>query len=245
MPSQSDFVDSIRRDSDGFAEAAEVAGPQAAVAACPDWTVADLVWHLRETHYCWRVIVEDGLRDPNGITPIERPPDFAQLLADFRAGAGRMADVLESADPSRPVWTWAPQQEAAFVIRHQVQEAAVHRWDAEQAAGRDFSIDPVMAADAVDEFLELIGTAYQAEGAAPLGGTVHLHATDTPGEWVVTEDEAGDLRMERAHRKADVALRATASDLLLMLYRRVTPDRGEVFGDGAILHRLLNRRDLS
>ncbi len=244
MPSQSDFVDSIRRDSDGFAEAAEAAGPHAAVAACPDWTVADLVWHLREVHHGWRAIVEDRLRDPSGIAPIERPPDFTQLLADFRAGAGRLADVLGAADPTTPVWTWAPQQDAAFVIRHQAQEAAVHRWDAEQAAGRDFSIDPVMAADAVDEFLALIGTAYQAEEAAPLGGTLHLHATDTPGEWVVTEDEAGDLHVERTHRKADAALRATASDLLLMLYRRVTPARGEVFGDTAILHRLLHRRDL-
>lgn len=54
--------------------------------------------------------------------------------------------------------------------------------DAEQAAGRDFQIDPIMAADAVDEFLELVGAAHQAEGAAPLGGTVHLHATDAPGE---------------------------------------------------------------
>lgn len=60
----------------------------------------------------------------------------------------------------------------------------------------------------------------------------------------MTEGEGGALRVTREHHKADAALRATASDLLLMLYRRVTPERGEVFGDGAVLDRLLERRDL-
>ncbi len=51
------------------------------------------------------------------------------------------------------MWTWSPQQDVAFVIRRVTQETAVHRVDAERAAGRDHRIDPELAADGVDEFL--------------------------------------------------------------------------------------------
>ena len=39
------------------------------------------------------------------------------------------------------------------------------------------------------------------------------------------------------HAKGDVAARGTASDLLLMMWNRITPDRLDVFGDGDLLTR--------
>ena len=71
---------------------------------------------------------EEGRRPPR--------PDDAGLVDTFKAGAVRLVEVLREADQSTPCWTWAGwQQDTAFITRHQVQEAAVHHWDAANAAG--------------------------------------------------------------------------------------------------------------
>lgn len=235
-------VAAIRHHSLALADAAE-GNFYAAVTCCPGWNVADLVWHLREVHYFWGSIVDGLVQDPNQVPEMERPDDNERLLDDYRSGAVWMADVLERADQSQPVWTWSHQKDVAFVTRHQVQEAAVHRWDAEMAAGERIEIEPEVAADSVDEFLEH-STPGRYQGAVPLSGSVHLHATDTDGEWVIKEDEARNLSIVRGHEKADVALRATASDLLLTLYRRIGIDQADIYGDKPVLSRFLARTNL-
>ena len=244
MPHHLDYPAAVRRDGFALAEAAEAAGPSAPVAGCPGWDVAELVWHITEVHYFWAEIVAGGLQDPEMVLPLERPVGFAALLARCRAGVERLAAVLAAADPAAPVWTWARQKDAGFVIRHQAQEAAVHRWDAERAAGRAFTIEPELAADSIDELLELYPSAWRRKGAEPVAGTVHLCATDGSGEWTVAEDDAGDLVVERGHGRGDAAARATASDLLLLLYRRLEPGAVETLGDAAVLGRFLARPDL-
>lgn len=244
MPHHLDYPAAIRRDGLALAEAAEAAGPSAAIPGCPGWDVADLVWHLTEVHYFWGTIVADCLADPEKVPPLPRPEGFPALLARFRSGVEWLTKVLAAADPTTPVWTWARQQDAAFVIRHQAQETAVHRGDAEQAANRPFTIDPPLAADSIDEFFEHTAAARR-EGTASMGGTVHLCATDADGDWTVSEEPNGALAVERGHRRGDAAARATASDLLLLLYRRIGPGEVEVFGDVAVLERFLARTDLS
>jgi hypothetical protein len=64
---------------------------------------------------------------------------------------------------------------------------------------------------------------------------VHLHCTDADGEWIVHADG----RVERAHAKGDAAMRATASDLVLALYRRVPIDQLDVVGDRAVAEAFL------
>jgi predicted lipid carrier protein YhbT len=76
------------------------------------------------------------------------------------------------------------------------------------------------------------------------GRTVHLHATDTDAdlhaEWVL--DLTGDvITWRRAHEKSAVAVRGPITDLLLLIYRRRSPDGFEVFGDGALLGFWLER----
>ena len=69
----------------------------------------------------------------------------------------------------------------------------------------------------------------------PTNGTIHLHATDIDGEWLVTLGPGG-ISHEHGHAKGDVALRGTASDLLLWCWNRVpVDDRFEVFGDATLL----------
>lgn len=244
MPHHLDYPSAILRDGLALVEAAAAAGPATEVRCCPGWDVAQLVRHVTEVHYFWRTIVERRLRDPGEVPPLTPPTGFGDLLTACREGVTHLVDILAAAHPATPVWTWARQQDAAFVTRHQAQETAVHRWDAERAAGRAFSIEPTLAADAVDEFLEHTGGPRRAE-AVPVRGSVHLHATDAAGEWTVAEGADLGLVVERGHRRGDAAVRAGASDLLLLLYRRLGADAVAHFGDEAVLARFLARADLS
>jgi hypothetical protein len=102
------------------------------------------------------------------------------------------------------------------VARHQVQEAAVHRWDAEAAAGDVTPLAPDAAADAIDEFLAVsLGDALDA-----LEGSVTITASDTDARWNVGR-AGGPV--------ADLV--GTASDVLLVLYRRVDHDTLTIEGD--------------
>lgn len=240
-----DHIGSTERDTLRLAEAAE-GDMTAGVAACPGWNVADLVWHLREVQWFWGTIVAGRLPEP----PDEalRPPragDPDQLLRDLRDGVATMASAFRAADPSAPCWTWAPQKDVAFVLRHQAQEAAVHRWDAQAAAGRPEPLDARIAADAVSEFLQF-STGWVLEGTAPLPGPVRLESTDTGDRWTVLEDAQRALRFSADGDGEDplTTVRGTASALLLGLYRRGEKDDLRIAGDPAGWPALVGRNNL-
>ena len=92
----------------------------------------------------------------------------------------------------------------------------MHRWDAEAAAGTPSALDADAAADAIDEFLSVgIG-----DPLADLQGSVTLTASDTDATWTVGRD-GGPV--------ADIV--GKASDLLLVLYRRVDDEIVTIEGD--------------
>lgn len=240
------------RDGLGLADAAERAGLAAPVRSCPGWSVADLVWHTGEVHHFWTEVVAGRWTEPSAYDEPARPDD-RDLLVWYRAGVDRTLEVLRGTDPLESVWSWAPRGgSAAWVIRRMAQETAVHRWDAEDAAASGWRIDADVAVDGVDEFFDHFTDA-AAEGAAAVGGSVHLHSTDpspgaAAGEWLVTEPvPGGRLEVAREHAKGDAAVRGAASDLLLLLWRRVdldAPGAFEVFGDADVARRLVARTPL-
>jgi uncharacterized protein (TIGR03083 family) len=236
-----EYLAALRREGWVLGDAAQRAGLQASVPPCPGWTVADLVRHIGEVHHFWREVVRRRATNRTQVPTPDRPAEV-NLLAWYREGLERLADVLAAADPATAVWTWAPQKDVAFVQRRMAQETAVHRVDAELAAGAPTLIDPTLAVDGVDEFFQF-HTAWKREGAAPLGGSVHLHATDADGEWLVTETN-DRLHVTPGHAQGDVAARGPACDLLLLLWRRCGPGDVEVHGNAAVLDRLLARTDL-
>ena len=176
---------------------------------------------------------------PNEVEERSRPP-ADELLAWARDRTAHLHAALAEADPATTVWTWAPAQDVAFILRRMAHETSVHRWDAELAAGEARPIDPELASDGVDEFLNVM-LLQPRFSSAPIEGSVHLHATDTPGEWLVREQEDGTLVVTAEHAKGDAALRGSASDLLLALWGRVGSDALEVIGDRAVAERLLAR----
>lgn len=222
----SDYVSALRRDGATMARAAGGALDRD-VPACPGWTVGDLVWHTGEVHFFWRQIASGALAGPENYTEPDRPAD-EELLDWFNYGVANTAATLERLKPAQPVWTWAPsRQDAGFVQRRMAQETAVHCWDILAAVGEPRPLDREIAVDGIDEFLEHF---LPGQAPAELAGGVHLHATDGPGEWLVRATD-GEWLVERAHAKGAAAIRGSASDLLLLLWRRVRPDAVEVLGD--------------
>ena len=201
------------------------------------------MWHLGEVHWFWATIIELRASEPDEAEKLKppRPPEYPELVAWGRSQADRMISILEANDDATPVWTWALNESdhsVGFIRRHQVQEAAVHRWDLQNAAtnGAADPIDPEAASDSIDELLG-ITLPWSVNAEKPMAGTVHLHCTDTVGEWFIHPDG----RVERIHAKGDVAIRGAASDLLLALFKRAGIDTLDFIGDTSLGHALIER----
>jgi uncharacterized protein (TIGR03083 family) len=243
--------------SRAFADAAR-GNMSAHVEHCPDWDVADLTWHLIGVQWFWAKIAEELAQEPPDRSgQPDRPVDGDELVALFEAGARRLTEVLARADQSAACWTWAPQKDVAFITRHQVQEAAVHAWDAAHAAGRWLDIDPYTAADAVEEFLTVSLSTEQDPADPPrpaLDGAIWVCAcagregpsptwliTDGPTPGTVAWRSVPD-GTEPADLAAGVPLvggHADPAAFLLWLYGRISqPFEGGHSGDTSILERL-------
>ena len=192
---------------------------------CPGWTMEDLLRHLIDVHWFWATIVDERLDEPPAHHP-ERADDREGLVEEFIRGAQHLVEVLRAADQSDKVWTWTPaQRDVAFVTRHQVQEIVVHHWDGAHALGRTVDIDPVVASDAIEEFLTF-STSSEADPAEParraLDGALGLVCTDVSRAWTVRDGRIPGTVLVSASADDGVAqLRATSSHLLLWLYARV------------------------
>ncbi len=235
-----EYLGQLTRDSQRLGDAAAAAGTDAPVPTCPGWTVTDLLQHMVRGDEWARTIVERGERgDTSRVVPAE--PDATitgdALVQAFRDGAAAMIDVLASADPATSVWTFsAADRTARFWQRRRAQETSVHRYDAESAAGTTTPLDPVMAADGIDEFLVNFLPRLTDNVAALGDATIHVHCTDVEGEWLVAQRD-GEVAVTAEHAKGDVAARGSASDLMLFLWGRRSADSLEVFGDADLLAR--------
>jgi uncharacterized protein (TIGR03083 family) len=226
------YLAHITADSDALATAIESSSPDTPVGSCPEWTLRDLAGHVG--------VVQRWAAGIVATTAQERPsrgdpPELADAAACgvwLREGVAELVAALESADASAPLWTFTFDRKLSFWFRRQAQEVSIHRWDAQDATGVATPIDGALAADGIDEWLDLLAVRGAATERAE--HTVHLHCTDVDGEWLVRRSADG-LDIERAHAKGDVAARGTASDLDLYVWGRVGPEHLELFGDADLL----------
>ena len=227
-----DYLSALGRDAPALLAAVRAAPPTTAIAACPGWDPIDLAWHVAEVHRFWATIVTRRLQAPPEPWPPARPATDEAVLAAAEESTRLLLDALAAADPATPVWTWSEgNHDVAFVGRRMAQETAVHRIDAERAAGRTgHEVEAALAADGIDELLVRM-LPWMAQGRPPLAGRVHVHCTDTDGEWTVTAADGGGVVVTTGHAKGDTALRGRAHDLLMALWHRDGAEHLEIFGD--------------
>ncbi|RBY81361.1 hypothetical protein DQ239_01825 [Blastococcus sp. TF02-09] len=220
------YLPSLRRSNARFAEASAAAvldhGWAARVPGCPDWTLADLVWHLAEVQRFWAWVVRTRAQDPAGYEPAARHPDD-ELLGYATARGAELEAALADADPAERVWTWAGQQDVAWVLRRQAQEAVVHTVDVEQVLGDVRPIQADVGLDGLDEWLEVMVPGALPDGAPAEAHPVVFHAVDADAERTLF---AGSRPFPVA------TLTGTAGDLLLAVWRRVPLHVLTVDGDG-------------
>lgn len=230
------FVDQVGRSGRRLADAAagHLDDP---VPTCPGWTVTDLIEHLSLVLTFWPAVAAGRAQD-FGDYPEPNPPGPDELVAWYRAVVDGAVTDLASVDPTTERWNWTgANQTAGWIQRRMANETAVHAWDGIAAVATPEPLDLDIALDGVDEFLEVFAP-LRAESLTHEPVTIHLHATDADGEWLVT---AGDqaIGVERGHAKGDVAVRASASDLCLLLWGRTPVGTLETFGDGTVLDRFV------
>jgi uncharacterized protein (TIGR03083 family) len=193
------------------------------VPSCPGWTLSDLVWHLGEVQHFWAWVVRTRAVDPSTYPePARRPDD--ELLGWGLAQSAELETVLAGADPTERVWTWAPQQDVAFVLRRQAMEATVHAADAEEVAGHVRKIPADVGLDGLDEWLEVMVPAALPGGPPETAHPVVFHAVDADA----------DRTLFPGSRPFPIAvLTGNAGDLLLAAWRRLPLEVLTVHGDPA------------
>ena len=226
------YLAAVRTEGDALLAAAQD-HLDALVPGCPGWTVADLLAHTGRVHRWAGAVV----RDRATTRPERRPPapPTSELPDWYRVGLDELCQVLD-ADPAVEVWTWAGPGTIGFWQRRMAQETAVHRWDAESATGDPRPIDATLAADGIDEMLDVFARVSVREGGFDDPASLHVHTTDVDGEWLLRVAD-GDLDLRREHAKGDLAVRGPASDVLLVLWGRRPLETVEAFGDTAVWER--------
>lgn len=244
----------------------------ARVPGCPEWSVRELGAHIGRVQRFWAAAVAAGMDESAAWGPPPReaiadPEPGADVVGWLAGSEAQLIGALAAAGPDAPCWTWwsrsASREEAAesrlpessirsssipapstagAVARHQVQEAAVHAFDAQEAIGRPQPIPAAMAVDGVAEFLQVMAGSAGPWPHPP--AAVLLVAHEGPS-WRLRLDEGGIGVVDDANggpdpdARPDATMRGSASDLVLALYRRI-PLSAVDCDDEGLLRRLVD-----
>jgi uncharacterized protein (TIGR03083 family) len=236
----------IEAGAAALADVLDHSSPDLHIPTCPDWTLRELATHVGRAHRWAAEIVRTRAEQP---VPFREVPDGglpaepSQRGPWLAAGARLLTESVQSAG-DEPVWSFLGPRPAVFWARRMSHETLVHLADAQIAAGQPVTMDPGLAADAIDEWLTTMsgpnpGRQDERARALPAGAVLHLHATDPEvgnGEWLITNAPDG-IVIEPGHGKGGAALTGPAQSLLLVLMRRVPPADPSVtlYGDPALL----------
>jgi uncharacterized protein (TIGR03083 family) len=239
-----EHITAVGQEAKLFAEAAEQGGLDAEVPSCPGWNIRDLVRHLMEIHL-WAAAHVAQPHDKPWVDDLAELAEFWPDLAVFWPEDGdlvkwyldtnaNLVDALESAPLDVESFTFLPAPSPlAMWARRQAHETAVHRFDAENAAGIASRFDPVFASDGIDELLMAFAPRRD-EFPLESSKSMLVHATDTDDDWHVTLGPDG-ISTTRGDGPADITLSGDASDIYLALWNRGDDSNITVTGEENLL----------
>ena len=245
-PGKEFWLGALRQEATALRAAISPDNLQAAVPACGDWTVEQLIHHVGSVYQWVRGhVVREVTSKPEPFAPASAPTGPA-VLDWWDEQYEQLLATLDRLDPEQPAWNWAPQaKKAVFWHRRMAHETAVHRWDAQMAtAGITEPIEPKLAADGIAEVLDTwLPAGRRHEVPERVAGLVQLLAEDVGQEWLVRLRGAGVALLDTStvmheHHEIDAQAVGTASDLQLALWGRVPFDVVETAGETRLFRAL-------
>ncbi|CAM3915714.1 maleylpyruvate isomerase N-terminal domain-containing protein [Nocardioides zeicaulis] len=128
------YLSAIRSESALFRTALAGCDPDARVPACPDWSAADLLWHLATVQRWWAEVVRARPERPEEVEP-QRPESYVELLTTFDAWSTDLAVALEAADPRDEAWNWSEDHTVGFILRRQRTRRSSTGWTPSRRPG--------------------------------------------------------------------------------------------------------------
>jgi uncharacterized protein (TIGR03083 family) len=198
----------------------------------PDWTVRDVLTHVGGVHRWAAQIVGEaapGMDNAAGAAVGTGPSDD-ELTEWFVTGHAALVETLSAAPADLECFTFLPAPSPlAFWARRQALETAVHRVDAESAAGPIAPLDAALALDGIDEIL--LGFGARKRSFDP--GVIRLEPGDgTPWQLDLSADGMTATRGTNGDKTTDVTVAGTASGVYLWLWNR--PATVEITGDATV-----------
>ena len=147
--------------------------------------------------------------------------DASELCDWFDEGAEELADVLASNPPDAACPNFNPGSDSTvhFWARRQLHETTVHRWDVECAVDAVTPIPPDVAADGVDEYLDVF---VRTRGKQTLIAPLTLTSVRPARSWSLTPSTRPGRVDVAAGRPTDTPdeIVGPPQDLLLLLWGR-------------------------
>ncbi|MGW5479213.1 maleylpyruvate isomerase family mycothiol-dependent enzyme [Streptomyces sp. NPDC004008] len=230
------YLATLRKEAAALEQLLRIADPATPVATCGSWSMHDLGIHLGQASRFAAALLQTGQ------LPGEQfAPPAGQEIADWYAGgAAAILATLEETDPTTPAWAFGFEDAvAALWFRRVAQDTAVHLVDAQLATGADVHVDPLIAADGIDEvFAVMVPRVWRSGEQKPLPAPVALHTTDTGHSWLI---QPGDMpqTLPVDSGPAAATVKAPAAELLLALWKRQPANQEWISGDIAAANALL------
>ena len=225
--SPDDHLGAIVRSGAALGEAAAAAGLDAKVPTCPAWDVTKLVIHQGMVHR-WAAANLRGERDHDPAASQAEGKAAARLLSWYSQGLAALVDTLRATaeDAKAMVFLRDAPPPRQFWARRQAHETTIHSVDAISAVCRrwptasDVEVDPMLAADGIDELL--MGFITRGKGRLRAVGpyTVLVRTIDTGHAWTLRIGDGPIVTTPGATGRPEAVFSGTAVQLYLSLWNR-------------------------
>jgi uncharacterized protein (TIGR03083 family) len=222
-----DHLAGLARNGVALRDAAAAAGLGTAVPTCPAWDVTQLVIHQGMVHR-WAAANLRGETDHSTSDSTAQGQAAPDVLAWYGDGLTALIETVRTtpADAEAMVFLRDAPPPRQFWARRQCHETTMHSIDAISATrGRwptaaEVSLDPLLAADGIDELL----TGFITRGQGKLHATepylIQVQAADTGHAWTVRVSDGPIVTTVGQSAQPDVVFSGTAGQLYLSLWNR-------------------------